>query len=306
MSKQKLTKYFEVKMEYSENNLSSPKYIKKLLKDHNFSLSKSLGQNFLINPSICPRMAEMCGAQNNFVLEIGTGIGVLTKELAKIAKKVCAVEIDSKLIPVLEETLGEFNNIEIINQDILKVDLQKLFNEKAQNMKICVCANLPYYITSPIIMHLLELNLNIESITVMVQKEAAQRICAQPGSRDCGAISLAVRYYSTPQLLFNVSRGSFFPPPNVDSAVIKLNINKTPPIQISNTHKFFELVRAAFSQRRKVLINPLSSKLNISKENLKNILCSLNISPTVRAEQLSLDQFADIFNSIQNQYVDKK
>lgn len=293
-------------MEYSENNLSSPKYIKKLLKDHNFSLSKSLGQNFLINPSICPRMAEMCGAQNNFVLEIGTGIGVLTKELAKIAKKVCAVEIDSKLIPVLEETLGEFNNIEIINQDILKVDLQKLFNEKAQNMKICVCANLPYYITSPIIMHLLELNLNIESITVMVQKEAAQRICAQPGSRDCGAISLAVRYYSTPQLLFNVSRGSFFPPPNVDSAVIKLNINKTPPIQISNTHKFFELVRAAFSQRRKVLINPLSSKLNISKENLKNILCSLNISPTVRAEQLSLDQFADIFNSIQNQYVDKK
>ncbi len=293
-------------MEYSENNLSSPKYIKKLLKDHNFSLSKSLGQNFLINPSICPKMAEMCGAQNNFVLEIGTGIGVLTKELAKIAKKVCAVEIDSNLIPVLKETLSEFNNIEIINQDILKVDLPKLLNEKAQGMKICVCANLPYYITSPIIMHLLELNLNIESITVMVQKEAAQRICAEPGSRECGAISLAVRYYSTPQLLFNVSRGSFFPPPNVDSAVIKLNINKTPPIQIENTPKFFELVRAAFSQRRKVLINPLSSKLNINKENLKNILCNLNISPTVRAEQLSLDQFANIFNSIQNQYVDKK
>lgn len=293
-------------MEYSENNLSSPKYIKKLLKDHNFSLSKSLGQNFLINPSICPKMAKMSGAQNNFVLEIGTGIGVLTKELAKIAQKVCAVEIDSNLIPVLKETLNKFNNIEIINQDILKVNLQKLFSEKAQNMKICVCANLPYYITSPIIMHLLELNLNIESITVMIQKEAAQRICAQPGSRECGAISLAVRYYSTPQLLFNVSRGSFFPPPNVDSAVIKLNINKTPPIKINNTTKFFELVRTAFSQRRKVLINPLSAKLNVSKENLKNILCNLNISPTIRAEQLSLEQFADIFNSIQNQYVDKQ
>lgn len=292
-------------MEYSEKNLSSPTYIKKLLKSHNFSLSKSLGQNFLINPSICPKMAKMSGAQDNFVLEIGTGIGVLTKELAKIAKKVCAVEIDSNLIPVLKETLVEFNNIEIINQDILKVDLQKLFDEKAQNMKICVCANLPYYITSPIIMHLLELNLNIESITVMVQKEAAQRICAAPGSRECGAISLAVRYYSTPKLLFNVSRGSFFPPPNVDSCVIKLEINKTPPIQINNSSKFFELVRTSFSQRRKVLINPLSKKLNISKDSLKNILNDLNISPTVRAEQLSLEQFADIFNSIQNKYVDK-
>ena len=292
-------------MEYSEKNLSSPTYIKKLLKSHNFSLSKSLGQNFLINPSICNKKKKMSGAQDNFVLEIGTGIGVLTKELAKIAKKVCAVEIDSNLIPVLKETLVEFNNIEIINQDILKVDLQKLFDEKAQNMKICVCANLPYYITSPIIMHLLELNLNIESITVMVQKEAAQRICAAPGSRECGAISLAVRYYSTPKLLFNVSRGSFFPPPNVDSCVIKLEINKTPPIQINNSSKFFELVRTSFSQRRKVLINPLSKKLNISKDSLKNILNDLNISPTVRAEQLSLEQFADIFNSIQNKYVDK-
>ena len=292
-------------MEYSEKNLSSPTYIKKLLKSHNFSLSKSLGQNFLINPSICPKMAKMSGAQDNFVLEIGTGIGVLTKELAKIAKKVCAVEIDSNLIPILKETLTNFNNIEIVNQDILKVDLKKLFDEKAKNMKICVCANLPYYITSPIIMHLLELNLNIESITVMVQKEAAQRICAEPGSRECGAISLAVRYYSTPKILFNVSRGSFFPPPNVDSCVIKLEINKTPPIQINNCSKFFELVRAAFSQRRKVLINPLSTKLNISKDNLKNILNDLNIPPTVRAEQLSLEQFADIFNSIQNKYVDK-
>lgn len=293
-------------MEHSKNNLSSSKYIKQLLKKHNFSLSKSLGQNFLVNPYICPKMAEMCGARNNFVLEIGTGIGVLTKELAKIAKKVCAVEIDSNLIPVLNETLAEFNNIEIINQDILKVDLKKLLDQKAKNMKICICANLPYYITSPIIMHLLELNLNIDSITVMVQKEAAQRICAEPGSRECGAISLAVRYYSEPKLLFNVSRGSFFPPPNVDSCVIQLKINKTPPIQINNTSKFFELVRAAFSQRRKVLINPLSAKLNISKEILKNILNNLNIPDNVRAEQLSLEQFANIFNLIQNQYVDKK
>lgn len=292
-------------MEYSEKNLSSPAYIKKLLKSHNFSLSKSLGQNFLVNPSICPKMAKLSGAQDNFVLEIGTGIGVLTKELAKIAKKVCAVEIDSNLIPILKETLVEFNNIEIINQDILKVDLKKLFDKKAQNMKICVCANLPYYITSPIIMHLLELNLNIEYITVMVQKEAAQRICAKPGSRECGAISLAVRYYSTPKLLFNVSRGSFFPPPSVDSCVIKLEINKAPPIQIKNSSKFFNLVKTSFSQRRKVLINPLSKKLNISKDSLKNILNDLNIPPTVRAEQLSLEQFADLFNSIQDKYVDK-
>ena len=292
-------------MQHYEKNLSSPRYIKELLKNHNFSLSKSLGQNFLVNPYICPKMAEMSGAQNNFVLEIGTGIGVLTKELAKIAKKVCAVEIDSNLIPVLNETLAEFNNIEVINQDILKVDLKKLFDEKAKNMKICVCANLPYYITSPIIMHILELNLNIESITVMVQKEAAQRICAEPGSRDCGAISLAVRYYSKPKLLFNVSRGSFFPPPNVDSCVIKLEINKTPPVQINNTSEFFGMVRAAFSQRRKVLINPLSTKLNISKDNLKNIFNNLNIPNNIRAEQLSLEQFANIFNSIKNKYADK-
>lgn len=280
-----------------DKNLSNLGVIKELLKDHGLFLTKSLGQNFLINPFVCPRIAELGGAKDSFVLEVGAGIGVLTKELSKLAKKVCAVEIDKRLISILNDTLSEFDNIEIINEDILNLDLEKLLKEKANGMNIKVCANLPYYITSPILMHILESKLLIESITVMVQKEAAKRICAKPGTRDCGSISLAVSYYSTPKLLFNVSRGSFYPKPNVDSAVIKLDINKVKPVNVYSEKDFFELIKAAFSQRRKVLINPVSKLWNVSKKELKKKLISLDIDPSARAEQLSLKQFADISNS---------
>ncbi|MDE5600432.1 MAG: 16S rRNA (adenine(1518)-N(6)/adenine(1519)-N(6))-dimethyltransferase RsmA [Oscillospiraceae bacterium] len=280
-----------------DRNLSNLGVIKELLKNHGLFLTKSLGQNFLINPYICPRIAELGGAKDSFVLEIGAGIGVLTKELSKLAKKVCAVEIDKRLIPILNDTLSEFDNIEIINEDILNLDLEKLLEEKANGMNIKVCANLPYYITSPILMHILESKLPIESITVMVQKEAAKRMCAKPGTRDCGSISLAVSYYSTPKLLFNVSSGSFYPRPNVDSAVIKLDINKVKPVNVYSEEDFFELIKSAFSQRRKVLINPVSKLWNVSKKELKKKLISLDIDPSARAEQLSLKQFADISNS---------
>ncbi|MDE5853033.1 MAG: 16S rRNA (adenine(1518)-N(6)/adenine(1519)-N(6))-dimethyltransferase RsmA [Oscillospiraceae bacterium] len=280
-----------------DRNLSNLGVIKELLQNHGLFLTKSLGQNFLINPYICPRIAELGGAKDSFVLEIGAGIGVLTKELSKLAKKVCAVEIDKRLIPILNDTLSEFDNIEIINEDILNLDLEKLLEEKANGMNIKVCANLPYYITSPILMHILESKLPIESITVMVQKEAAKRICAKPGTRDCGSISLAVSYYSTPKLLFNVSSGSFYPKPNVDSAVIKLDINKVKPVNVYSEEDFFELIKSAFSQRRKVLINPVSKLWNVSKKELKKKLISLDIDPSARAEQLSLKQFADISNS---------
>ncbi len=280
-----------------DKNLSNLGVIKEILKDHGLFLTKSLGQNFLINPFVCPRIAELGGAKDSFVLEVGAGIGVLTKELSKLAKKVCSVEIDKRLIPILNDTLSEFDNIEIISEDILNLDLEKLLKEKANGMNIKVCANLPYYITSPILMHILESKLPIESITVMVQKEAAKRICAKPGTRDCGSISLAVSYYSTPKLLFNVSRGSFYPKPNVDSAVIKLDINKVKPVNVYSEKDFFELIKAAFSQRRKVLINPVSKLWNVSKKELKKKLISLDIDPSARAEQLSLKQFADISNS---------
>ena len=287
-------------MKYFEQNLYNPKYIKKLLANHNFFVSKSLGQNFLTNSSVGAKMAKMSGAEGGFVLEIGPGIGALTKELAKVAEKVCSVEIDSRLIPILNETLCGIKNVEIINDDILKTNIKNLISGKSNGLSAIICANLPYYITSPIIIRLLKLGLNVKSITVMVQKEAARRICAEPGSRGCGAISLAVRYYSTPKLLFDLSSGNFFPRPDVDSSVIQLKINKIPPVEIENRDGFFKLVRAAFSQRRKMLINPVSSRFNISKDHIKNILLDLKIPPSARAEQLSLEQFAKISNSIEN------
>ncbi len=287
-------------MKNFEYNLYNPKHIKKLLSEHGFFVSKSLGQNFLINSSVGSKMAKMSGAEDGFVLEIGPGIGALTKELAKISKKVCSVEIDSRLIPILKKTLFGFKNVEIINEDILKTDIKTLIREKSDGMKAVVCANLPYYITSPIIMRLLELDLGVKAITVMVQKEAGRRICAEPGRRECGAISLAVRYYSTPRLLFDLPSSSFFPKPDVDSSVIRLEINQVAPVEIKNRDGFFRLVRAAFSQRRKILINPVASSFNISKDHLRNILLNLKIPLSARAEQLSLEQFANISNSIEN------
>lgn len=280
-------------------NLSNIGTIKELLSRHGFGLTKSLGQNFLVNPSVCPRIAkEGNAAPGKGVIEIGTGIGVLTAELAKRAEKVVAIEIDTRLLPVLNETLAEFENVKIINEDVLKVDLAQVIAEEFVGMEVSVCANLPYYITSPILMRLLESRLPIKSITVMVQKEAAVRICAEPGTREVGAVSLAVRYFSVPKQLFAVSRGSFYPPPNVDSAVIRLDIREQTPADVLDERFFFRLVRAAFSQRRKTLANPVSAGLGLPKEIVRQALEECGQSPSARAEELTMEQFIVLSNRL--------
>lgn len=280
-------------------NLSNISVIRDVLSRHGFSFSKGLGQNFLINPTVCPRMAEQGNAQPGWgMIEIGAGVGVLTAELARRADKVVCIEIDSRLLPILDETLAEFDNIKIVNEDVLKVDLHKLIAEEFPDMPVAVCANLPYYITSPIIMSLLESRLPISSLTVMVQKEAAQRICAQPGSREVGAVSIAVRYYCEPKVLFRVSRGSFMPSPDVDSTVIRLDIRKEPAVAVDVEENFFKVVKAAFSQRRKTLSNTLSSGLGISKAQTAELLDRANVPANLRAEQLSMQQFAAIANAL--------
>ncbi len=274
-------------------NLSDISVIKSILTRHGFTFSKSLGQNFLVNPSVCPKMAELSGADAGVgILEIGPGIGVLTTELAKRAEKVVSVELDKRLLPVLAETLSDYSNVEIVNEDILKLDLAQLLKEKFAGLKVCVCANLPYYITSPIIMHLLESRLPLEAITVMVQKEAAQRLCAPVGSRESGAITAAVHYYADTEVLFQVSRGSFLPPPNVDSAVIRFTIKKTPPVEVTNEKLFFSLIRCAFEQRRKTALNALSAGTHFSKDTIKNAMEEAGLSPEIRGEKLQLEDFA--------------
>ena len=274
-------------------NLSNISVIRDVLSRHGFSFSKGLGQNFLINPTVCPRMAEMGNAKPGWgIIEIGAGVGVLTAELARRADKVVCIEIDSRLLPVLDETLAEFDNIKIVNEDVLKVDLHKLIEQEFAGMPVAVCANLPYYITSPIIMNLLEAHLPIASLTVMVQKEAAARLCAEPGSREVGAVSIAVRYYSEPKILFQVSRGSFLPAPDVDSTVIRLDVRDRPSVEVGSEEQFFKVVRAAFSQRRKTLPNTLSAGLGIPKAQAIEMLEKAGIPTNLRAEQLTLDQFA--------------
>ncbi len=273
------------------NNLSDISVIKSVLSRHGFTFSKALGQNFIINPGVCPRIAEEGGAGEGVgVLEVGAGIGVLTAELAKRASKVVCVELDTRLLPVLDETLGEFDNVKIINGDILKVDLHRILEDEFGNMPVVVCANLPYYITSPVIMRLLESRMRIDSVTVMVQKEAAVRLCADVGSRDSGAVTVAVNYYAEAQKLFDVSRGSFMPSPNVDSAVIRLDILKNPPIEVSDEKFFFSMVKAAFSQRRKTASNGISAGMGISKPTVIEAIEAADLSPTVRAEALTMEQ----------------
>lgn len=273
--------------------------IKDLFRRHGFSFTKSLGQNFLVNPAVCPKIAEQGGCNENVcALEIGTGIGVLTKELALRCKKVVAVEIDRGLKPILQETLSEFSNIEIIFADFMETDLKALFEEKLKGEEVVVCANLPYYITSPVIMRLLEEKPPIKSLTVMVQKEAADRICAPMGSRDCGALTAAVNYYSTPKKLFNVSRGSFNPSPNVDSAVIRLDIAGTKKYPVKDEKLFFRIIKASFSQRRKQMINPLSAELGISKAQMSEILEKSGIKPAARPEELTMENFTTLCNNI--------
>ena len=282
-------------------NLSDISVIKKILSEHGFTFSKSLGQNFLINPTVCPRMAEACGADSDTgVLEIGAGIGVLTAELAKRAKKVVSLELDTRLIPVLAETLGEFSNVEVLNADVLKIDLNKLIDDCFQGMHVAVCANLPYYITSPVIMALLESRIPVDAVTVMVQKEAAARLCAPVGSRDAGAITVAVNYYAQAEKLFDVSAGSFMPAPKVDSSVIRLNIRKEPPVEVSDEKFFFKVIKAAFGQRRKTASNSLSAGLGIPKDKVSTAIAAAGFEPSVRAESLTMQELARLSECLLN------
>ncbi len=273
-------------------------YIRDLLERYGFRFSKKLGQNFLINPSVCPRMAQACGATpESGVLEIGPGIGVLTRELAERAGKVVAVELDDRLPALLKETLAGQDNVEIVSGDCLKLDLRRLIADAFGDRPVSVCANLPYYITSPIIMSLLESRLPVTSITVMVQKEAADRLCAPVGTREAGAVTLAVAYYAEAETLFTVSRGSFMPAPNVDSAVIRLTVREKPPVDVRDEALLFRLIRAGFGQRRKTLTNSLCAA-GISKQAVADALAAADVPLTARAEQLSLAQFAAIANAL--------
>ncbi|MBQ8859733.1 MAG: 16S rRNA (adenine(1518)-N(6)/adenine(1519)-N(6))-dimethyltransferase RsmA [Ruminococcus sp.] len=281
------------------DNLTNILTIKDLLSRHGFTFSKALGQNFLINPSVCPRMAEFCGAGKGVgVIEVGPGFGVLTHELCKRADKVVSIELDKRLMPVLAETMAEHDNFKVINEDILKIDLHKLIEEEFKGMRVVVCANLPYYITSPVIMKLLEDKLPIEAITVMVQKEAALRLCAEVGTRDSSAITVAVNYYSEPKLLFHVSSGSFMPAPKVDSAVIRLDLGGKTRVECKSEKMFFRVVKGAFSQRRKTVLNSISSAMGLPKAEVEKALSESGVMPNARAEQLKLEDFAKISDSI--------
>ena len=275
--------------------LTNLSYIKDLSERYGFTFEKKFGQNFIVNPSVCPRICEHAEVdEKTGVIEIGVGVGVLTSELAKNAAKVVAIEIDTTLKPLLEETLADFDNIEIIFDDVLNVDLNQLIKEKFGDMRVVVCANLPYYITSPIIMKLLEDRLPVDNITVMVQKEAAQRLCAAEKSREIGAISLAVQYYSAPKMCFSVSPGSFYPPPKVTSSVIRLDVKKDNDIKPESEKNMFRLIRAAFNQRRKTFVNSVSSTLSMPKADIEAALTEIGENPMVRPEKLSLKQFAQL------------
>lgn len=279
-------------------NLTDVGAVRSLLDRYGFRFSKALGQNFLINPTVCPRMAEVSGVgPASGVLEIGPGIGVLTRELATRASKVVAVELDQRLLPVLEETLRDAGRVKVVHGDVMKLDLAALLKEEFRDMPVAVCANLPYYITSPIIMGLLESRLPFTTITVLVQKEAAQRLCARPGSRECGAVTLAVQYYAEAKILFPVSRGSFLPAPKVDSVVMQLQIRREPPCRVKDEACLFRLIRAAFGQRRKTLANSLTGA-GLSKTEAEAALRAAGMDPGLRAEQLTLEQFAALADRV--------
>ena len=280
--------------------LSDISTIRAVMEKNGFSFSKALGQNFLINPSVCPRMAALSGAADCAgAVEVGPGIGVLTWELSQVAKKVVSVELDKRLLPVLGETLADCGNVKIVNADVMKLDLRRMIEEEFGGGQVAVCANLPYYITSPVIMRLLEERLPITSITVMVQKEAAERLCAHPGERACGAESAAVWYYAEPEILFGVSRGSFMPAPNVDSAVIRLRIRKAPAVDIADEKFFFRVVKAAFAQRRKTAVNSIANTLGKNKQAVTAAFEAAGVPLNARAEALTLEDFASLAGALQ-------
>lgn len=261
-----------------------------------FTFKKSLGQNFLTDLSVCERMAKRAD-KDTYVLEIGPGAGVLTKQLCLTAKRVIAIEIDTRLKPILEKELAGFDNVKVIFADVLKLDLKSLIKEEfGENARVFICANLPYYITSPIIMGILCQRLPVESLTVMVQKEAAERLCAEVGDRAAGAVTAAVRYYSRPEILFLVKKESFVPAPKVDSAVISLEILNEPPVEVLDEKFFMSVVKSCFAQRRKTLLNSVSNTLSISKETIKNALLKMGLSESVRGESLTLSNLAELSN----------
>ena len=283
-------------------DLTSLSTVRYLCEKYGFEFSKTLGQNFLVNSAIPKKTAEGADAEGKFVIEIGPGFGCLTKELCMRAEFVAAVEIDKSLLPVLAETLAEFDNFEIINDDILNVDIAALC-EKYGYTDAVVCANLPYYITTPIIMKILESGAPVRSVTVMVQKELAKRFISAPDTPDYGAVTAAVMYYTKPKLLFNVSAGSFYPAPNVDSAVIRLDvIPENERIAVKNKETFFRVIRSAFAMRRKTLVNNLSAGFSITKIEAGDILSSLSLPVSVRGEALGIEDFARISDKIEEKY----
>ena len=281
--------------------LSNPQKTIEVLQKYNFTFQKKFGQNFLIDPHVLDKIiaaAEI--TKDDFVLEIGPGIGTLTQYLAEAAREVVAVEIDSSLIPILEDTLSSYDNVSVINEDVLKVDLKKLAEERNGGKPIKVVANLPYYITTPIIMGLFESHVPLKSLTVMVQKEVALRMQAGPGTKDYGALSLAVQYYADPYLAANVPPNCFMPRPNVGSAVIRLTRFEETPVKVTDEALLFRLIRASFKQRRKTLQNGLvnSPELHFSKEQVAAAIETLGVSPSVRGEALTLEQFAALCNAL--------
>lgn len=275
-----------------------------ILRRHGFTFSKAKGQNFIINPSVCPRMAALSGAdKHSGVLEIGPGAGVLTRALSETAGKVVAVELDERLLPVLDETLAGLGNVTVIQGDIMDLDLAQLLCEQFSlpgggMMPVHVCANLPYYITTPILMRLLESRLPFANITVMTQKEAADRLCAPMGSRACGAVTAAVAYYAEARPLFQVSRGSFFPVPNVDSSVLQLTPHPAPPVAVQDETFFFRVIRAAFGQRRKTAANAISAGLPCGKEAVLAAMVHAGIPESARAETLTLEDYARLTDAL--------
>lgn len=280
--------------------IGTPSATKEIINKYSFAFQKKFGQNFLIDSNVLEsiiRGAEI--TKDDFVLEIGPGIGTMTQYLCEAARQVVAVEIDKMLIPILEDTLSEYDNVEVINQDVLKVDIKSLAEEKNNGKPIKVVANLPYYITTPIIMGLFESGVPIDSITIMVQKEVADRMQTGPGSKDYGALSLAVQYYATAKVILNVSATCFMPRPNVDSAVIKLTRHKEPTVNVVDEKLMFKIIRASFNQRRKTLVNGLknSPELSFSKEQIVKAIEKIGKPETIRGEALTLEEFAELANA---------
>lgn len=281
--------------------LGNPTNTIKILEKYGFSFQKKYGQNFLIDSNIIKKIVQEAGVKkDDFVLEIGPGIGTMTQILCENAREVVAVEIDKKLIPILtQDTLSFYDNITIINEDILKLDINKLILEHNEGRPIKVVANLPYYITTPIIMGLFESHVPLESITIMVQKEVADRMQVGPGTKDYGALSLAVQYYANPQIVLTVPASCFMPRPNVDSAVIKLTCHHKPPVSVKNEKFMFDIIRASFNQRRKTMTNSVvNANLGITKEQLLTALQQCSLKSTVRGEALTLQQFAQFSNEL--------